>query len=301
MFGKTIFAWNIPDIMKGNPNDFAKLIHDAGFDGVCLKGGEGNTIFKQSLFGSFRTWGENIKIDLVQALRGYGLKVYIWSFLYGIDPVGELKIALSLCRNFRPDGYIWDAESRFDEKTKAIENAHYLAKGLRKEYPEIPQGLCWWALPKNPEKLQNEWHPVKVGKAWLETVDVLLPMIYWGGKTVFDALNYIQRSLGVWDTIGYYPMTPIGRAYTGDAGYINDLAITAFDAKVRYENLQGRNIKGISWWVLDQAYKNPDPWEALKKTPKWNNNSFETVKLSNETILARLVKEHSYLFPELGV
>lgn len=297
--GKTICIWNVPDIAKGDPYNIAKMLFDAGFEGVCLKGGDGNTIFKQRLFGPWPTWGENIKPELVTALRSYGLRVYIWSFLYGVDRVGELRVAFDLCQKFNPDGYIWDSESRFDEKINAVDNARFLSKSLRAEFPNISQGLFWWALPKNPEKLTNEWHPVRVGKAWLETVDVLMPMMYWGGKTVNDALVYLQRSMRVWESIGDFPMIPVGRAYTGDAGYIDPQAIIAFAAKVKSLREDGANIRGISWWLMDQAHKSFLPWEALRYTPKFSQDPPELTKLTNEQILERLVEEHRYLFPEL--
>lgn len=300
MFGKTIFNWNIPSIMNGNPNDFAKLIFDAGFEGVCLKGGEGNTIFKQRLLGPWPLWGENIRPELVTALRTYGLKVYIWHFLYGVDPKGELSVADKLCSTFQPDGYIWDAESIFDSKVNAVGNAKLLTTELKLLHRDIPQALCWWALPKNPEKLSIEWHPVKVGRAFLENVDLLMPMMYWGGVTASDAIIYLNRSLTVWDSIGQFPMSPIGRAYTGDAGYVDSRAIFTFAQKLKYfKESEGRDIRGCSWWVLDQAYKNVDAWTSLRLTPNYGQNFIDLSKLSMEEITKRLVMEHRYLFPEL--
>ncbi|HEY3416097.1 MAG TPA: hypothetical protein VGM23_04345, partial [Armatimonadota bacterium] len=227
-----ILSWNIPAVAGGDPAKFAAALVDAGFEGVGLKGGDGDLVFSQSSEGAWPKWGENIKAELVAALRKAGLKVYIWHFLYGGDPAGELAIADRNCTMYHPDGYIWDVESAFDGKPAADVNARLISKGLRKAHPDIAQGLCWWALPKDPQHPTNEWHPVHVAKAFAETVDCILPMMYWGGSKPVEALAYLQASLDIWSGICGLPILPVGRAYTGDGGTIEADAIAAFGQRV---------------------------------------------------------------------
>jgi len=291
---KSIFSWNIPDVLGGDPIKFAQLLVDGGFEGVYLKGGEGNIVFRMWPSSPWPTWGKNIRQELVDALRKVGLKVYIWHFLYGVDPAGELSIADYQCTQFHPDGYIWDAESRFDEQPNADANARFITNGLIKAHPDIPQALCWWALPKNPLNVNIQWHPIHVAKAFMERVNCVMPMMYWDGSTSQAALSYLAKSLGIWRGFCNLPIVPVGRAYTGDAGFGNPEAIKAFAQKVMEISVE-KNLIGISWWLLDKASENSIWWEALKTTPKWSGPP----QLSDKEKIERLVNAHKDLFPEM--
>lgn len=295
--GKSIMNWHIPAVLKGDANAVGQALVDAGFESIMLKGGDGFDIFKISRFSPWPTWGQNIREDFVNTLREvFGLKIIIWHFVYGTDSRTELKVAHELCTRFKPDGYVWNAESAFDSKPNAEANARLISQGLKDLHPSTPQGLCWWALPKNPDTM-TEWHPVRVAKAFMESVDCVLPMMYWGGKTTTDALSYLQRSLKVWESFSNLPMIPIGRAYTGDGGIIDPSAILAFGEKVM-KLREEKNFVGLSWWSLDKVFGNSDCWNVLKILPKFKTPILETGKLSMEEILTRLVYEHKHLYPE---
>jgi hypothetical protein len=297
--GKTIFSWNVPEIFKGDPKAFAEALVNAGFEGVLLKSGNGNAIFRMSTNGPWPKWGENIKKELVDALRAAGLKVYFWHFVYGVDIKGELAIADHQCTEFGPDEYVWDVETSFDEQKNAEANARLLTTGLEKAHPNIPQALCWWALPKNPKNHNQEWHPIRVAHAFMDVVDCVMPMMYWGGRTITDALLYLDWSLSIWKEFNSKPIIPVGRAYTGDGGYMDATAITAF-AKTLKERSATWNLPGVSWWVLDQVMRNPECWSAMAATPKYKNVvPPKPAELSMEEIINRLVKDHRTLFPEL--
>lgn len=161
-------------------------------------------------------------------------------------------------------------------------------------HPEIPQALCWWALPLNPDNYAREWHPVKVAKAFLQTVDCVIPMMYWGGSKKEQALAYLDQSLKIWRTITDKPILPTGRAYNGDRGVMNADAIIAFAEKVLSMS-KTSNLPGISWWYLDGVIKNNLCWDALKKTSKF----LSKVTLPQDVLINRLVAAHPDLFPEL--
>jgi len=293
---KSIFSWNVPQIKAGDPKKFAELLVSAGFEAVYLKAGDGNIVFKQWPGGPWPNWGENVKHELVDTLREVGLKVYLWHFLYGVDPKGELSIADHQTNEFEPDGYIWDVEGSFDGQVKAVDNARMISTGFKKLYPDIPQALCWWAFPLNPRNPKIEWHPLRVGKAFMEIVDVVMPMMYWDGETALNATTYLERSLGIWRSFCQLPMVPVGRAYIGDGGKATHQGIESFAQKVM-DLSEEANLIGISWWSLDHSFKNPDWWQALVDSPKFGGASIPT--LSNKEILDRLINEHKDLFPEL--
>lgn len=290
--GKSIFSWNVPAILNGDSKKFTEALLDGGFEGVCLKAGDGNQVFKMHKNGPWGSWGENIKFHLIEELRKANIKIYLWHFLYGADPRGELSTAIKQCAYFKPDGYIWDAEGNFDSRKTAESSARLISNGLKMIYPDIPQALCWWALPLNPNNYKSEWHPVKVANAFMETVDVVMPMMYWGGNTSNDAISYLHKSLNIWSTLTELPIIPIGRAYTGDGGVMNPVAIKAFANRV-LELADEYDLTGISWWSFDKAFQSREIWEALKFTDKFGP------QISIKEALDRLINAHQDLFPDL--
>jgi hypothetical protein len=294
--GKSIFSWNIPAVGGGDPEAFVKFLLENNFEGVCLKAANGPYIQKISRWSPWPRWGENIRMELIEALKGAGLKVYLWHFVFGRDPAGELSVALSQIARFEPDGYIWDVETAFDSKTNAIGSARYLTRGLKRFFPQLEQALCWWALPLSPKG--GEWHPIKVANAFQETVDLAMPMMYWQGKGSVAAVSYLHRSLNIYSKFWKKPIVPVGRAYNGDGGYGDAEGITAFAREVISLSETLSKIPGISWWVTDKAVKNPVWLTALRHTETFD--VVEPIKLTSEEMLDRLVKGHPELFPELN-
>lgn len=294
MYGKTIFSWNVPEFHGGDPEKFVEGLVDAGFEGVLLKAADGPYIFKANQ-QAWPTWGENVRQELVTELRNAGLKVYLWHFVYGYDPKGELKVAVEQCRRFSPDGYVWDSEGAFDVKTAAVNNARFISRGLKVEAPDVRQALCWWALPRSPVS-NVEWHPIRVAQAWLEICEMAMPMVYWQGSGGALAISYLHKSLTIWRSFTQKPIAPIGRAYSGDGGILaaDRSGIKAFSNSI-LNSAEAMNLTGTSWWSLDVAHKNAATWTALKETPKFN----VPVALPTDVILGRLMNHHRFLFPEV--
>ncbi len=295
--GKVIFSWNVPEVAGGDPEKFADYLVDGNFEGVFLKCADGPLVHKPASWSPWPNWGNNIRPALVKALKEAGIKVYLWHYLYGNDPKGELSIAKKQIDSFEPSGYIWNAEGSFDSKSNAEKNAVLLSKGIRDVYPELSQALCWWALPKNPANPSIEWHPIRVAKAFLPYINLATPMMYWQGSGSEAAVSYLMKSLNIWRTYVSkdLPILPIGRAYTGDGGFADPDGITAFGNKV-IALADSYNLIGNSWWSLDASHDNAKNWFALTALPKFGKGSGS---LTDKEILSRLVNAHKELFPEL--
>lgn len=294
--GKSIFSWNIPAIGGGDPVVFVNFLLENNFEGVCLKAANGPSIQTVSKWSPWPRWGENIRMDLIEAIKGAGLKLYLWHFLYGRDPAGELNVALSQTSRFEPTGYIWDVETAFDSTVNAEGSARYLTQGFKKFFPQIEQALCWWALPLSPKGA--EWHPIKVANAFQEIVDIAMPMMYWQGKGAMAATSYLHRSLSIYSKFWNKPIVPVGRAYNGDGGVADAPGITAFAQEVMTLSEGVSEIPGISWYSTDKAIKQPTWLAALQKTETFD--TVDPVTLTPEEQLDRLVKAHLELFPELN-
>lgn len=292
--GKTTMCWNVPAISNGDPQGFVEMLKIGKFDGVAIKAADAGSVYSMSKYGPWPSWGANVKPELVNALRAAKKKVYFWHFVYGEDPQAELNIAKEICDTFQPDGWIWNAETAFDKKPNAVNNARILSVGLKRSHPHISQGLCWWALPESPTS-GAQWHPKKVAQAFLETVDTGMPMVYWQGIGANAAVDYLHKSLTIWRKMTRVPITPIGRTFNGTGGYTDPAGIKAFDYEV-HRLSDTYNLVGVSWYSFDKSVTQMTWFEALSQTNEWSGRP---VFLSLEEKVERLVKNHPDLFPEL--
>ncbi len=289
--GKAIFSHNVPAVEGGDPTAFVKWLKRHNFEGVYLKAANGYAVQHVSRWSPWPLWGENIRNNLIEALKAAGLKVYLWHFVYGANPSAELSVAKSQVGRFQPDGYIWDVEGAFDNRTNAVANARLLSSGMKSAFPDMEQALCWWALPLSPSG--GQWHPIKVANAFQEHVDVGMPMMYWQGRGATAAKSYFNRSWKIWETFWKKPIIPIGRAYNGDGGEADPEGILAFDEAAREYS-----IPGISWWVADTVVKQPLWGTALTLTETFGVKPPVVIPLEEK--VERLVAAHPELFPELN-
>jgi len=260
-FTKAIFSWNVPAVDGGNPAKFADRLKAAGFEAVYLKAADGGFAFTPNRI-TYLGWGENIRADMVSALKGRGIKVIGWQFNYGDNILKEADIAASQTLRFNLDGWIFDIESKFEANTNAVSNAYALCNEYRKRCPSIPLGFCSWAQWRSSTGVL--WHNEDMAKAFMEKCDVGMPMMYWGGSSPSTALWLLNESLRLWRNITNKPIIPVGRAYTGDGGYLNAGTMTAFANEVR-----NKGLRGLSWWLLDQVVKDVSAWGALTAIPKF--------------------------------
>lgn len=262
--GKDIMIWNVPAIYDGIPEHIVELLKITGFQSVSIKAANGSYI---QYPGNWPNFGENVQDNLIMALRAADIKVYLWHFLYGSDPQGELNVAINQASRFQPDGWIWDVETSFDNKSNAVANANLIASGFKKAHPGISQGLCWWALPKSPTT-GTEWHPIKVANEFFKFVDVGMPMMYWQGQGAMKAVEYFYKSIVLWREMTDLPVMPIGRAYNGDGGICDAPGITAFSDEV-FSVKDLENLCGNSWYSLDKSIQQLSWMGALQDSVKW--------------------------------
>ncbi len=262
---KGIFSWQVPAVAKGEPEAFAAVLAEARFETVYLKVAEGPYVYKVRpswLSASI----ENVSQELVNALRARNIAVIGWGFLYGVNAVGEAQIAASQVNRFGLDGYIFDIEKSFEDQPGRVNNARDIMAIFRARCAEFtPAAFCSWQLFKS--WTGGAWHATDYAAAFMEKCDYGMPMVYWwGGNTPERASIHLNESIKQWrGLITDKPLITAGRAYVGDSGDATPESVMSFDAEVR-----AKGLKGISWWVLDQAinpkFHNGTIWEALSRT-----------------------------------
>lgn len=290
MLESSAFVWQAPAIAGGDPEGFVKILNDAGLSRVAIKAAN-STWMQQASYSAYPGWGQNIKPELVAEIKSAGIKFDVWHYVYGFDSAGEARVAKQVCDLFEPDVYIWNSEGSFEQKSGRVANANVIGSQLKLAFPNVKQALCTWAFPLSPID-GRVWHPTDVIKAYLNHVDMVMPMMYWGGNSVENAIKYYEDSIRVWRGIdSRIPIVPIGRGYDGDGGYATPSVMLAFKEHA-ITNKVPDNLIGINWYSLDEIVKNPTWFDAIR--------TIGTVpppgELTDKEKLDRLVEHHSNLF-----
>ncbi len=266
---KGIFAWELYKFSTDNPDDFTQKLVDANFENVTIKVAHGSNVFRTAPQG--KPLKDNGTRAQVESLHNKGLAVLGYGRLFGKKPQGEAEVAVRQCKDLGLDGYVWDVEQEFENSGNASGKARDIMRYFLDHTENIPTGCCSWQLFRSPST-GSTWHNRKFVEAFMEYCEYALPMMYWKGSTVASAKQYLVNSIGQWQAFTDKPIIPVGRAYQGDKGDATVEAVLAFDQKARE-----LGVKGITWWVLDQAaspkYKNGTIFEALKTTAKFGTDT----------------------------
>lgn len=276
--GKSIFIWNVPAILGGDPVKIALWLLEHGFTSVMVKAADGPYVFYPS-WSAFPNWltsmlklgRPNVDRDFVQALHAYGIDVIGWGFNYGRKGDGEGRIAAQQCDALGLDGWIFDVEGEFENRKTAIGDAGKVVGTFNKTIiSKVPTCYCGWAEYWSPTG--SRWHNAELAQFFMSFCDVGMIMLYWGtkganGKPVVTPPAKVEsmliNSLKQWNKITSKPVIPAGRAYTGDGGIASPESILAFGALAR------QVLQGVSYWVLDHAIKMLAISDALDQTPGW--------------------------------
>lgn len=282
---KSIFLWNTPAVENGDPARIAARLTAAGFEAVYLHTNDGVAIPTWNFSGSpYPGYGENVKDDLVRALKAAGLKVMGWGAIYGLNPLTEAAQAARQVARLGLDGYVFDAESAWENRSGAVANTLQLLREFRRAV-DCPVAWCSWAFFKNPST-GGRWHVWEVVEAAMSLADVGMPMTYWWGESADQALWMLEQSTRQWR--GYCqgkPVVAVGRAYNGDGGTARAEAVLAAGDWAR------ANLEGISWWSMEHALRLPGIWPALEQTPGFVTAEPPVEELTLEEKVNRLYTE----------
>lgn len=253
---KAIFIWQDHAILGGDAQKIVAKLVEARFEAVYL----------HSVYLS--TWTAPSRVRLAQACQAAGIKVYGSAAVYGAVPALEGEQAASLVNTYSLEGFVFDAESQFDAKTNAPDNARLLlltyANRTRK-----PAAWCWWAFYEQPNPKPGKqpiiYHPKAVLAEAMKLAAVGMPMAYWEGETPSHAVAYLEASWKQWRAVTGKPIVVAGRAYAGDAGRALPGAILAYEQRAR-----SLGAAAVTWWSMQHALELPGVWDALGSLPTGN-------------------------------
>lgn len=196
--GKGFMIWKIPSCEGGNPAQIAATAKAAGLTHVLIKIADGPYAYNVD---------KETQVDLVppvvEALKGKGIQVWGWHYVYGNNPVAEAQMAVKRVKGLNLSGYVIDAEEEYKLPGRA-EVARTFMNELRKGLPQKPVALCSYRWPS--------YHPQLPWDAFLEKCDYNMPQVYW--MSAHNPAAQLQRSVREFNAMRHVrPILPTGPVY----------------------------------------------------------------------------------------
>lgn len=235
--GKGLYIWKIHRCEDGDPVRIVQRAQSAGLSHVLVKIADGARSYNVDLAG-----------PVVDALKGAGLQVWGWQFVYGEEPFAEAEIAAHRIKALALDGFVVNAEDSY--KGKHAQASAYMEL-LRERVGDLPVALSSYRYPN--------YHPELPWTEFLSHCDVNMPQVYWVQANNPD--QQLDRSKRQFDNI--YPVVPIiptGSAYEEFGWRPQASEVVLF---MRHAREQG--FPAANFWSWDYAGSDAgrDFWDAI--------------------------------------
>lgn len=198
-FGKGIWIWELKNCLGGDINAIVAKMKQYDLQYAIVKSGDGPN-----------TWEFQWTKELIDAFHNAGLKIYSWSYIYGLDPAREAAIA-SWSLNLGGDGHVFDAESEYEHLTNPTQAAETMLQALRAENPDS-------FLAHAPFPI-IDFHQKFPYATFGKYCDAVMPQVYQGDFKMSsqDAVNWMYAQWSKWEASApkesIKPIIPIAQTY----------------------------------------------------------------------------------------
>jgi hypothetical protein len=248
--GKGFMIWKIRSCEGGNASAIASAAQAAGLTHVLIKIADGINPYNIDAAQSV-----DLVPPVVQTLKAYGIQAWGWHYVYGDDPLGEARIAISRVQQLGLDGYVIDAETEY-EKPGRSDNATAFMTELRRSLPNTPIALSSFRYPNV--------HPQLPWKAFLDRCDLNMPQVYW--VSAHDSGAQLTKCLQQFQAI--IPFRPIFP--TGPVCRISGWEPTPQEIVEFMNTAYSLNMGGINYFAWDYRTLLPNLWNSISSY-QWGN------------------------------
>lgn len=242
--GHGMWIWELPKTEGGNVDAILQRAKRTGFSTVFVKAADGRNVWKQ------------FTPQLIASLKGAGLRVCAWQFVYGSYPEGEAQAAVTAIQR-GADCFVIDAEGQYEGKYAAAQR--YMADlraGVGASYP-----LALTSFP------YTDYHPTLPYSVFLGpgNAQVNAPQVYW--KDIGGTVDAVSARTLAQNRMYQAPIAPLGQTYEKPSA--SELA--------RFRQVwTSYGAGGLSWWdwqetsdALFTALAQPAPTPVTLSDPGW--------------------------------
>lgn len=239
--GKGFFTYLLRETEGGDPAAITELAKSAGLSHVLVKIADGPVEFGVDASGDYTA-------PVVAALRGAGIAVWGWHYVYGDNPVGEAAVAIRRVNALQLDGYVVNAEDEYKKPGKAFAARRFMSEvraGMT-----VPIALSSYRFPN--------YHPELPWSTFLEFCDYNMPQVYW--EQAHNAGWQLRESKRQCDAL------PNAKPYlaTGPVYGVGDWAPTPEDILDFLETARALQIPAVNFFQWAYCRKNlPALWRTV--------------------------------------
>jgi len=235
MIGTGVWIWQVKQMFGGNANaidplELAAQAQERGYTHVIVNVADG--VRRYNLRPPL--WTDDILPALFDALRGAGIKVLGFHFVYGNYPGREAQVANARIEGLQMDGFVVNAESQYYNKRN---QAQRYMDSVRLANPDLPIYLSTFRFPT--------LHAPFPFREFLDRCSPggIMPQVYWQGAT--NPAAQLARSLREFEQLGYGQLeyVPTGPAYREHGWQPSIQELVAFHFACLELDLQAAN-----WW-----------------------------------------------------
>jgi ketosteroid isomerase-like protein len=188
--GKGLYIWKVHHCEGGDPGAIVRRAREAALTHVLIKIADGP-----------RAYNVDLAERVVEALKGDGIQVWGWQFVYGNEPFGEADIAVHRIRTLGLSGFVINAEADYKGKYAA---ADAYVESLVPRLSDIPVALSSFRYP--------HYHPEFPWTEFLSGCDFNMPQVYW--VQADNPVEQLDRCVAQFqDVYPVRPIVPTGAAY----------------------------------------------------------------------------------------
>jgi Putative peptidoglycan binding domain len=229
--GSGMWIWYVSKSSGGDAQAIVTQAQQHGVSTVFVKSSDGTTAWSQ--FSS----------QLIAALKGAGLKVCAWQYVYGDQPEAEAQLGAQAVA-LGADCLVIDAESEYEGRYAQAQR--YITALRQAIGPAYPVGLTSFPYV--------DYHPALPYSVFLGpgAAQFNLPQIYW--KEIGGGLDAVLDHAYRFNRIYGRPIDPLGQLYDAPSS----------DEVLRYRELAAaEGSAGVSWWDWQDAQ--PAGWDAISQ------------------------------------
>ncbi len=253
-WNKGIWVWNLDRCMGGNIDAIIGKCKDFDISYLLIKGGDGEKTFPQ------------LTREVVVSLQNSGIKVYSWTYNYGLNPLAEADVAIK-CLDLGVDGHVFDAESEYEHLANNTQVAEAMLQTVRTAHPTKFLAYSTNAIID----LHRDFPYLTFGKY----CDAVMPQVYWGkwinekvqqspSKAFLWVYDNFIRWHQNWIDSGHSesvkPIIPTGQVFDDHEEKTRYVAKPA-DIHAFINTVKG--YKSANFWSFQHLLR-PDCWEALR-------------------------------------
>ena len=267
--GKWVWIWNWRRCDGGDADKVAARLHAAGCRGALIKAYDGPSWFDQGI-----PWRE-----ITRALKGRGLAVGGWGYLYGAEIAGEAQRAIETAQYGEADLLVLDVESEF--KGPDPIGAEQLCQRIREAVgPSYPLYFSTFAIAR--------YHRSFPYHIFRRHCSGSAPQVYW------NAFRWPMEQALAWSyedyaSLGIAPqdLFPVAGLYKeGQVPYPSLESVRGF-----VREAAARGSDGVSFWSYE--HMDEEMWQAvagarLRGTERVSSEEFLEVSRSLSELTVRV-------------